>query len=64
MVGKRIAELRKERGWTQKELAKAARLSKSYIAAIEEGVNPSIKASARIADGLGVEIKELYRKKD
>ncbi|MCO5387773.1 MAG: helix-turn-helix domain-containing protein [Desulfosporosinus sp.] len=37
MVGKRIATLRKEKGWTQKELAKVAKLSTGYIAAIEEG---------------------------
>ena len=61
MVGRRIAELRKEKGWTQKELAKATRLSNGYIAAIEEGVRPGIKAVAIIAEQLGVEVEELYR---
>ena len=61
MVGRRIAELRKEKGWTQKELAKATRLSNGYIAAIEAGIRPGVKAVAIIAEELGVEVGELYR---
>lgn len=60
MVGKRIANLRKEKGWTQKQLAKATRLSKSRIAAIEGGGRPGIKTVAMIAKALGVEVGELY----
>lgn len=62
MVGKRIAKLRDEKGWTQKQLAKATRLSKSYIASIEEGKRPGIKALAIIAEELGVEVGELLRR--
>ena len=61
MVGKRIAQLRKEMGWTQKDLAGETRLSKGYIAAIEEGdQQPNIKTVAIIARALGVEVRELY----
>jgi len=61
MVGNRIAEFRKEKGWTQKDLAEAARLSRGYIAAIEEGnQKPKIKTVVMIAGALGVEVKELY----
>ncbi|TGE36910.1 XRE family transcriptional regulator [Desulfosporosinus fructosivorans] len=61
MVGKRIAELREEKGWTQKQLAKTTGLSKSYIAAIEEGKHPGLKTVAIIAEALGVEARTLLR---
>ena len=63
MVGKRIAKLRDEKGWTQKQLAKATRLSKSYIASIEEGKRPGIKTAVIIAEALGVKVRELYRER-
>jgi len=59
MVGQKIARLRKEEGWTQKELAKATGLSKSRIAAIEEGDHPGVKTVAIIAEALGVRMEEL-----
>lgn len=61
MVGKRIAKLRKGKGWTQADLAKATRLSKGYIAAIEKGGCPGMKTVAMLAQALGVEVRELYR---
>ena len=63
MLGKRIAKLRRQKGWTQKDLADATRLSRGYIAAIEEGKHPGIKAVAMIAEALGVEVGELYRER-
>lgn len=60
MVGKTIAKLRKKKGWTQKELAKVTGLSRSRVAAIEEGDHPRIKTVAIIAEALGVEIREIY----
>lgn len=63
MIGVKIAELRKSKGWTQADLAKAAGLSWGYIAAIEEGrVKPKIKTLALIAKCLGVELELLLRK--
>jgi len=62
MVGKRIAKLRKERGWTQADLAKATRISKGYISAIEEGRRePPAKTLIRIVFALGTTIDELER---
>ena len=62
MLGKRTAKLRKERGWTQGDLANATRLSRGYIASIEEGtVHPSIKTVAIIAKILGIEAGELLK---
>lgn len=59
-LGENIAILRRNKGWTQAELAKAAGLSRGYIAAIEEGGKPSLRALAVIAESLEVEIKQLY----
>lgn len=62
MVSKRISELRKDKGWTQEELARAVKLSRSYIAAIEEGrIRPKIKTLALIAKCLDVELELLLR---
>ncbi|HBV85734.1 MAG TPA: XRE family transcriptional regulator [Desulfosporosinus sp.] len=62
MVGDLIAELRKGKKWTQKDLADAVNLSKSYIAAIEEGrIRPKIKTLALIAKCLDVELELLLR---
>ena len=62
MVGELIAKLRKKKGWTQKDLANSVNLSKSYIAAIEEGrIRPKVKALALIAKCLGVELELLLR---
>ena len=60
MVGKRIAKFRKEKGWTQKQLAKATGLSKSYISSIEEGKLPGIKTVVVIAEALGVETRVFF----
>lgn len=60
MIGKRIAQLRKKRGWTQKDLAEETGLSRGYISTIEEGgIHPSVKTLALIAGALGVEAREL-----
>jgi transcriptional regulator with XRE-family HTH domain len=64
MVGKRIAIFRKKNEWTQNELARAARLSRSYIAAIEEGKEPGVKAIVQIAEALGVKVEDLLKGSD
>lgn len=62
MLGERIAELRKERGWTQKELAEATGMSESYISAIEEGkAHPRIRTLAILAKCLNVGLELLLR---
>lgn len=59
-VGKRIRELRVERGWSQEYLAAEAGLNMNYLGGIERAErNPSLKNLARIADALGVTIPDL-----
>ena len=54
-IGNRIAELRRERGLNQDELAELATLSRISIARYETGkIEPGAKALGRIADALEV----------
>ena len=59
-IGKRIAELRRERGLNQEELAELAMLHRVTVAKYETGqVEPGALAIGRIADALGVSTDEL-----
>ena len=56
-IGKRIAELRKEKGLSQFKLAQLTGIDSSNIGKIELGkYNPSLEILSRIGDALGVEI--------
>ena len=60
--GRRVRELRHERGWTQEELSFQSGLSRTYIGDIERGKrNIAIVNICRLADALGVETHELMR---
>ena len=60
-LGKRIKELRRERGWSQEHLANEAGMHRTYMWGIERGVrNPSLRHLTCIADALGVEIAALF----
>jgi len=59
-LGKRIQTLRKTGLLTQEELAERADLHPTYIGGVERGErNVSVYTLLRIAEGLGVEIKDL-----
>lgn len=59
-IGARVRLCREKRQWTQEDLAERAELDRSYIAGIEAGLrNPSIKAVAKIARGLGLTLSAL-----
>ena len=59
-VGKRISELRRERGYTQDQLAEMALLSRITLARYESGaIEPGAFALSRIADALGTSTDEL-----
>ena len=60
--GKRIKEIRKEKGISQEGLGDLADLDRTYIGGIERGErNPSLKNIDKIAKALGVRIEELFR---
>ena len=59
-VGKRIAEARKERGYTQEQLAEMSMISRITLARYETGaIEPGAFAVSRIADALNVSTDEL-----
>jgi methanogenic corrinoid protein MtbC1/DNA-binding XRE family transcriptional regulator len=54
-LGRRVRDLRQKAGWTQEQLAKATRLTRAYIVAVEGGKqNVSMDVVIRVANGLGV----------
>lgn len=64
-----MVRLRREKGWTQSELAKLTGLSRRYIAAIEEGrISPKLKTLLKtlaiIAEKPGICIEELEGGRD
>jgi len=60
-LGKKIAELRKQKGLTQENLAELTDYSVEFISFIERGINgPSIEGLERISKALDVELKELF----
>lgn len=61
-VGKRIAELRKESGLTQEQLAVKINMNRTYVGYLEKGDrSPSIETANKIARALGVKIDEIFK---
>jgi DNA-binding XRE family transcriptional regulator len=59
--GAHLRELRKQRDWTQEDLAEAAGLDRSYLAGVESGSrNPSLDVIMRLAGGIGVPAAALF----
>jgi methanogenic corrinoid protein MtbC1/DNA-binding XRE family transcriptional regulator len=59
-LGRRVRDLRQKTGWTQEQLAKATRLTRAYIVAVEGGKqNVSMDVVIRVANGLGVPPERL-----
>jgi transcriptional regulator with XRE-family HTH domain len=60
-VGKRIRELRTQKGYSQEELADLARLHFTYVGSVERGErNISIVNLEKIARALEVDLKSLF----
>lgn len=56
-----IARHRRKRDWTQEELASRSGVPRTYIADLEGGRrNPSVATLLRIANGLGLPLRELF----
>src|SRR5690606_38687423 len=59
-IAKIITDLRKERGWSQTDLAKESNVSREIIGKYERGeAVPSIEFAKRIADAFGVSLDYL-----
>jgi len=62
LFGKRLKQLRRNKGLTQAQLAEAARVSVDLISNIERGVNaPSFDTVEKICEVLGIEAQYLFR---
>lgn len=60
-LGKRIVEIREEKGIRQVDLALESELDDGSLRRIESGrTNPTAKTLFKIAKGLGVEVKDLF----
>jgi len=60
-IGKKIKQLRKERGWTQEQLANQSGLHRVSIAQIELGIrkDPDLSSRKKLAKAFGMEIVDL-----
>lgn len=62
LVGDNCARLRKERSWTQEELAERSGLSQQYLSDLERGKrNPTIVTIYEISQALDVCYLELLK---
>ncbi|GIN73218.1 transcriptional regulator [Bacillus sp. J14TS2] len=61
MIGKKIKQIRRQKGLTLTELAERAGIAKSNLSNIERNVNqnPSIQVMEKIAEVLGVDVRSL-----
>ena len=61
VVGERIRNFRKERGFSQEELAHHASLHNTYIGQLERGEkNATIESLYKITNALGITLEELF----
>ena len=59
-VGRRIRELRKEKGWSQQLLADHAELERAHLSRLEEGRREAgLRVLERIARALDVDVEDL-----
>lgn len=63
-LGSEIKRLRQAQGWTQAELAKRSRVSRSYIQRIESETPPdmTLDVLAKLAKGFGLDCHRLVKR--
>ena len=60
-LGQRIAELRREKGWSQERLAQRAQLHRTYVGRVERGEqNVSLQIITRLAHALDLRVSQLF----
>lgn len=61
-LGKKVRELRRERGWRQIDLAAHAELSKTHVNELEAGKREvGLNALERLAEALDMKISDLMK---
>lgn len=59
-LGRHVCRLRRARGWTQKDLASRAGISKTSVEALEAGRAPALRTLRAIARALGLRVGALF----
>ena len=63
-VGLNVQSLRRERDYSQEELAHRAQMHQTYLSGIERGRrNASVLVLARLAEALAADIEDLTRRR-
>jgi transcriptional regulator with XRE-family HTH domain len=61
-LGKRVAELRRKRGFSQEEFAHECTFNRSYMGAVERGEkNITLAMTNKIAKALKMSLSELFK---
>lgn len=64
-VGRALARVRREAGWTQEQLAHRSGLHRTYIGGVERGErNPTVISLLAICNALDIRVWELLRTAD
>ncbi len=58
-LGRRIAEIREELGWTQQEAAEILNMPTKNLQKIERGSNLTVRTLVRLANGFGLPTRTL-----
>lgn len=62
LFGSRLAKLRKERGWSQEQLALESGIARSYLGGVERGQrNIALLNICKLANTLGIKPSELLK---
>lgn len=60
-LARKIQKIRKEKEWTQEKLAERIGVSTTFIGYVETGQRiPNLKMIYKIANALGVKVKEFF----
>jgi transcriptional regulator with XRE-family HTH domain len=60
-IGRRVRELREERGWTQNELAAKSGMVYQAVSRLESGKHPpNVATLERLAEAFGVEMRDPF----
>ena len=61
-LGRKVAKLRKARGWSQEELSFRSNLNRNYLSDLENGRrNPSLKVLEKIAFAFEINLETLFK---
>jgi len=62
-LGKKVQKLRKQKGFTQEDLAHELGISRVYMGYLEQGrESPSLKLLMKIARKFGVSVEDLFHR--